>query len=146
MNKELPMRRKQKMVLGFLFDDLGASVALIEKQHPEWQRGLLNGIGGKVEEGESPLAAMIREFKEETGVVQEDWQHFATMIGGKWAVACYKANNTKALQAVRTTTDEIVCIVSLPDLHRAQRMRNLDMLISIALDKSELLNPPTLEY
>ena len=41
----------------------------------EWQAGLLNGIGGKIEDGEAPIEALVREFAEETGVQTsaEEW-------------------------------------------------------------------------
>ncbi len=54
-------------------------VALIKKIKPEWQNGLLNGVGGKVEPGETPLQAMVREFKEETGETILGWKQFATL-------------------------------------------------------------------
>jgi hypothetical protein len=48
------------------------NVLLIRKAKPDWQRGLLNGIGGKVEVRngfiETINEATIREFKEETGL------------------------------------------------------------------------------
>lgn len=56
-----------RYVLGFAFTANGR-VALIQKQKPAWQAGRWNGIGGKIEEGESPVQAMAREFREETGV------------------------------------------------------------------------------
>ncbi len=59
-------------VAGFYFSECGERVALIRKLKPEWQRGWLNGIGGKVEPGESPLSAMVREFEEEAGARIED--------------------------------------------------------------------------
>ena len=40
-------------ILGFLFDDKG-NVALIRKHSPAWQAGRLNGLGGRVEHGETP--------------------------------------------------------------------------------------------
>jgi 8-oxo-dGTP diphosphatase len=40
-------------VLGFLFDPSQKDVVLIKKLKPEWQKGKLNGVGGKIEEGES---------------------------------------------------------------------------------------------
>jgi len=66
--------RQMEMVLGFAFDDAEKEVVLIQKQRPEWQKGYLNGIGGKVEKDEQPYDAMVREFKEETGITCNNWQ------------------------------------------------------------------------
>ncbi len=62
-------------VLGFAFDKRWA-VALICKQRPDWQQGKWNGIGGHVEKGEIPSAAMAREFREETTmrIPATDWR------------------------------------------------------------------------
>jgi 8-oxo-dGTP pyrophosphatase MutT (NUDIX family) len=57
----------QEYVLGFVFNLDKTKVALMRKTKPEWQRGRLNGIGGKIELGETSITAMHREFKEETG-------------------------------------------------------------------------------
>lgn len=69
-----------------MFDPRFHRVALIRKAKPEWQKGKLNGIGGKIEEGEGPFAAMVREFREETGVDHRDWGTFAEMTGPDWSV------------------------------------------------------------
>lgn len=58
----------QLFVCGFCFDEERERVVLIEKSQPAWQAGRLNGVGGKVEPGESVSAAMTREFEEEAGV------------------------------------------------------------------------------
>lgn len=47
-------------------------VALVRKNRPAWQAGRLNYPGGKIEEGESPLQAAVREFREETSVALSD--------------------------------------------------------------------------
>jgi 8-oxo-dGTP pyrophosphatase MutT (NUDIX family) len=52
----------------------GASVLLIRKAKPEWQKGLLNGIGGKLESPESVMDCTIREFREETGLWELSFQ------------------------------------------------------------------------
>jgi 8-oxo-dGTP diphosphatase len=68
-------------VCGFLFTHDRRHVALIHKLKPDWQRGKFNGIGGKVEEGETIFGAMTREFYEETGmcVPTYAWERFLTM-------------------------------------------------------------------
>jgi len=75
--------KPQKYVVGFFFDKSMSNIALIRKQKPQWQAGLLNGIGGKVEDSELPKVAMWREFKEEAGLntSQLTWVNFCTMSG-----------------------------------------------------------------
>jgi 8-oxo-dGTP diphosphatase len=105
-------------VCGFLFtpeigDLYKQSVALIKKQRPKWQAGLYNGIGGKVEDGEEPIEAMVREFHEETGAVVTDWKPFCKIIhsaiisksmpSGPWTVHFFKAFQVATLQS---PTDE----------------------------------------
>ena len=71
-------------VVGFLFNPDMTEVVLIKKNRPDWQKGLLNGVGGKIESGEDPITAMIREFKEETGVEIYNWNLFWIIIMRKW--------------------------------------------------------------
>lgn len=66
-------------VVGFLFNEDLSRVALIRKARPDWQRGRLNGIGGKVEIFETPATAMRREFREETGLDVEHWHERAVL-------------------------------------------------------------------
>lgn len=40
---------------------------LLNRSHPPVM-GLWNGVGGKLEQGESPLAGVLREVREETGI------------------------------------------------------------------------------
>ena len=70
----------KKYVVGFAFDENKRRVLLIKKNRPEWQKGKLNGIGGSMEEGETPLETMIREFREETAVELTNWEHYCTRI------------------------------------------------------------------
>ena len=59
----------KKYVTGFLFSADASHLVLIKKINPAWQRGLFNGIGGKVEANEIAVDAMVRECLEETGVL-----------------------------------------------------------------------------
>lgn len=85
--------KTQTYVLGLMFSSDLSQVLLIRKAKPTWQAGRLNGLGGKVESGESNWSAMRREFKEETGLQTKvnDWSHFARMIGPDFAVDCFAA-------------------------------------------------------
>jgi 8-oxo-dGTP diphosphatase len=82
---------KWTYVLGFMFSEDYSSVALIRKARPDWQRGLYNGIGGKVEPGETVIDAMRREFLEETGceTTPDRWKPFATMFGKEFLCYCF---------------------------------------------------------
>ena len=74
--------QRTKYVVGFMYDPTLSKVVLIRKTKPEWQRGLLNGVGGKVGDnikGETPEQAIDREFKEETGVEGLSWTKFLTL-------------------------------------------------------------------
>ncbi len=59
------------LVVGFITD--GKRILLINKNRPENQKGLFNGVGGAVQENETPLEAMVREAKEETGLEIKEW-------------------------------------------------------------------------
>lgn len=47
----------------------GERVLLVKKDRPAWQHGRFNLVGGKIEEGETPEQAALRELKEEAGLV-----------------------------------------------------------------------------
>lgn len=42
---------------------------LVLKDRPAWQKGRLNLVGGKIEPGETPTHAAMREFLEESGLI-----------------------------------------------------------------------------
>ncbi len=123
----------QEYVAGLLFDESKSYVALILKTHPDWQAGKLNAIGGRIEteKNESPMDAMRREFKEETGLDVQDWRQFATLADERgWAVRFYWAMGKP--WECRQTTDEqpfLAIVGSLPE----NIIPNLRWLIPMAL-------------
>ncbi len=126
-------------VCGFMFSENMNKVALISKLKPEWQKGKLNGIGGKIEPGEGYLNAMVREFKEETGVETsfDEWKLFAYLSDKiNWEVYFLKAFSDKVYDAV-TTTEEEVRLLFPPWISSFNVIPNLLWLIPLALDKEK---------
>lgn len=104
-------------VVGFMFSMVEfysgtyPMVALIRKNRPEWQKGRLNGIGGKIEPGELPDDAMVREFKEETGLEFKGWRQFMRQYGAEEVLYFYVALVERpVLDQLKTTTDETIVI------------------------------------
>jgi 8-oxo-dGTP pyrophosphatase MutT (NUDIX family) len=62
--------------------------------------------------GETPGAAMRREFLEETGVLVEGWQKFLSLTYPTARVHFYRAFDD-AVYNVETTTDELVALQTL---------------------------------
>jgi 8-oxo-dGTP pyrophosphatase MutT (NUDIX family) len=75
----VPAPAPNEYVAGFAFSTGHNYVALVRKQKPEWQAGLLNGVGGKVEPDETPADAIYREFTEECSLQVKRWRYFATV-------------------------------------------------------------------
>lgn len=123
-------------VLGFAFNRSKTVVVLIEKTKPAWQAGKLNGVGGKIEPGESPDQAMVREFKEEAGVITEltDWKQFAFFIGRDFSIACYKLFSDEVCFGTSTMTDERVNQYDIEDLDSFQVVDNVYWLVPMAID------------
>ena len=93
-------------VLGFLFSTCFRHVVLIQKNRPEWQAGLLNGVGGHIEPADaSAEAAMEREFEEETALSVTGWRSFAFIHGDDWTVEIFTTTHEDVWH-VQTVTDE----------------------------------------
>lgn len=126
-------------VVGFAFSGTGTSVILITKNRPKWQEDLLNGVGGRVEEDESPKSAMVREFKEETGVLIEDWTLFCTLSFEDSKIWYFYTSSVK-IHGCKTTTDEVVMLYNVDAFicltDRFKRVPNLSWLIPLALDNA----------
>lgn len=132
----------KKYVVGLMFNKLMSDVVLIRKQKPAWQVGMLNGVGGKVNEGEHEREAMIREFEEETGVHYEDWKKFAVVTDKEtFRVAFYAASDYESFKNVHTTEAETIVksnIRGCGDIGfciDGSAVYNLNWLIPLALDE-----------
>lgn len=143
---------KRAYVLGFCFMRGGTEVVLIRKNKPAWQKGLLNGVGGKIESNETPIQAMAREWSEETGAISPEWKHFVTMDFSGATVYVFKCL-LEGWLAVNSVTTEAVYIFRVSNvLNDTPRViPNLKWLIPMALHDSQTDQPhwkgaPTLKY
>ena len=92
---------------GILFSPDLTKVVLIRKNRPEWQASKLNGVGGKLQDGETPLRGMQREFLEETGLEHWDWEPLARLEFDE-AVVWFFWGKSCLYDLCETKTDERV--------------------------------------
>lgn len=136
-------------VVGFMFDESRDQVVLIRKNKPTFQRGLLNGIGGSVEPGETPPDAIIREFFEETGVetAKGFWKSFCYMAGNNndntsfeieffWGIGNPSNCQTKTDEKIEIFPIRVITSGCVPTIG------NLPWLVALALDCSRGVHPP----
>lgn len=139
--KELETRVRPKYVLGFAVypghTPHDTRVVLIRKNRPAAQAGKLNGVGGRVEVGETLLAAMVREFEQETWlrVDPSRWTHFAEIISDAAEITCYTCE-LKPGERVATRTDEAVNLYHKNNLDLYDMVQHTPWLIHLALDKT----------
>lgn len=125
-------------VCAFVFSPTEHYVALMLKARPDWQAGKYNGIGGHIEQGESPLNAMRREWMEETdnkdATNLPDFRLFATLQPNgdfpEWKVYFFRANYV-ITNLVSSSEGESIGVVHselLPD----NCLPNLNWLIPLA--------------
>lgn len=128
----------QNFVCGFLYNKNQSQVILVKKNRPKWQLGRLNGVGGKLEEKENSKACMVREFREETGVITNttDWTHFCSYTWKEGIVNFYCATNEKYFIKVKTITDEEVGPYYIQDIKNHPHIYNLNWLVPLSLDSS----------
>jgi 8-oxo-dGTP diphosphatase len=129
----------KRYVAGFLFSKDRKTVLLIKKNRPEWQAGRYNAVGGKIEENETPLEAMNREFLEEASICDLDWQPTADLQGKTWTVHFFAAFSD-LIWFAKNGTDESLSVQS-SSANDNLWLPNLRLLISIALDNSGISKP-----
>jgi 8-oxo-dGTP diphosphatase len=120
-------------VVGFLFSPSKNRVALILKNKPKWQEGKYNGIGGKVEKGETAYDAMVREFEEEAGVKIKDWKQYAVLQGEGFKVTFFWTSGPQISKLKTMTTEQVEVFPTDEDKLPANLMTNLRWLLEMAL-------------
>ncbi|MBN2471348.1 MAG: NUDIX domain-containing protein [Anaerolineae bacterium] len=127
-----------EFTLGFVFDSTLSHVMLIHKNRPAWQAGKVNGVGGKLEPGETPLEGIRREVREESAldIPLQDWLPVAEMQADDWRVHVFAARYGGDPARARSQTDEQVGwhpVAALPP----DVISNLTWLIPLCLDRMQ---------
>ena len=128
--------QEQKYTVSFIFNSNYSKVLLVHKLSPEWQKGRVNGVGGKYEQGETAAQCVARETEEETALVipEKEWVYIGTIEQPQGDVgilaAQYAGPESDAKQSAHETI-EWFPVDELP----ANCMKNLPFLIPLALLK-----------
>ena len=124
-------------VMGLYFDLARHYVWLLKKDRPAWQKGRLNGCGGKIEPGETGYATMRREAREELGIDVEDWEPFCVLSGVDWTVTVYRAFGN--LVPTQRESEEVVQ-ARVDGVRMGGRgfIGNIPWLVSMALDEDAI--------
>lgn len=122
MIEQVAMKR---YVIGFCFLP-DSSCVLIHKVKPDWQVGLVNGLGGSIEPGETIYQAMVREFQEECGVVtdEDQWEHGLTLNGPGWELNVLRTRlKLYPLTTLRSCDEGEVLLHPIPPSNMEQTAR-----------------------
>lgn len=146
-----PESTDRKAVVGYAVSTGERWVLLIRKARPAWQRGRLNGLGGKVEPGETYVDAMVREFREESGIESNasDWTHIVQLTHNDWSIAFFKAKfefsvlrrayersaGVTQLAFVPSEYEQLE-LVSTDNLRSLSALRNVKWMVPLCLDDS----------
>ncbi len=123
-----------KYVVGFMFNEKETDVLLILKNKPAWQLNKFNGIGGKIEKDETPYGAMVREFKEETGLNSPLWKEVTKMYGDDFECYVFTCKSDDVFD-YKQMEDEEPNLLPLAELDKYDLIGNLYWLIPMCLDR-----------
>ena len=105
-----------RVVVGIITDN--KEILLLKKNNPDWQRGLYNGIGGKVESNTTPLETIIKKCQEELGVNISNWIELDSEISSSGIEIVYFLTtlNEGEIKNLQSQTDERAELFSINNL------------------------------
>jgi 8-oxo-dGTP pyrophosphatase MutT (NUDIX family) len=123
---------------GFMF--LKGRVLLVRKNHPKWQVGMMNAVGGEVEGGESLLQCMMREFHEEANYLTDRWQYFCAEFGPGYEVHFFRLFADSKLKYTPPKTNDKGEELEWCDPHGVKFpvIGNLNWLLPLAFDPRQI--------
>lgn len=114
-------------------------VILMEKMRPEWQKGKLNGVGGKIENGEDPQEAMAREWEEEVDTPHDiEWDLFCALNDHQGGAMVFFFRSQMPEEAeifdFSAAEDEPLISVSIDNIWRGDVIWNIPWVVHLGLD------------
>ena len=105
-----------RVVVGIITDN--KEILLLRKNNPDWQKGLYNGIGGKVELNTTPLETIIKKCQEELGVNIANWIELDSEISSSGIEIVYFLTtlNEGEIKKLQSQTDERAELFSINNL------------------------------
>lgn len=125
----------KRYVVGFAFDRYSNQVLLINRIAKNGYTEGYNGLGGKIEDNENRLQAMIREFKEESGLVCKNWLEIGRMYGENWECFIFFSFIPWEQIQKRVTEEGVIEWHSLDNIpYNSQDFTNIPWIISMVKD------------
>ena len=105
-----------RVVVGVITDN--KEILLLKKNNPDWQKGLYNGIGGKVELNTTALETIIKKCQEELGVNISNWIELDSEISSSGIEIVYFLTtlNEGEIKKLQSQTDERAELFSINNL------------------------------
>ena len=86
------------------------------------------------------MHAMHREFREEAGIIELEWEPTAILFHSKYVVHFFEAFD-HAIDIAYQASDEPIVIINVEALSAHPIVSDLNFLIPIALDQTGLFKP-----
>ena len=105
-----------RVVVGIITDN--KEILLLKKNNPDWQKGLYNGIGGKVELNTTPLETIIKKSEEDLGINISNWRELDSEISSSGIEIVYFLTtlNEGEIKKLQSQTDERAELFSINNL------------------------------
>lgn len=119
----------------FIFDESYTNVILIQKKSNKFgHKNLWNGLGGKLEDGETLSYGVFREFYEESNLKYKDANLFAVLSFNDMKVHVFRGIADFPLDYKYETDEGIVKTWNVEDVNFIDTVVNVEWLIEMARD------------
>lgn len=137
---------KKLMVIGIVYTPDEDAVILLKKNKPDKFKGLYIGPGGKIEPGETPYKAMVREFEEETGILLLDWELTTKYITSNKVIYVFRSECEGSIPDVGINSIEPVNWFNINNFSRKLLTPYMSVLLELAKNRYKMNWPHTFTF